>query len=92
MDTKILEKIGLTKNEGLVYLALLKTGTSKTGEISTAQVVSAKDERDVVAISKHGQVIRLPLQTVSVLGRATQGVRVMRFKDEKDEIASVTVL
>ncbi len=33
MDTKILEKIGLTRNEGLVYLALLKTGTSKTGEI-----------------------------------------------------------
>ena len=33
MDAEILEKIGLTKNESLVYLTLLKIGTSKTGEI-----------------------------------------------------------
>lgn len=33
MDTKILEHIGLTKNESKTYLTLLKEGTSKSGEI-----------------------------------------------------------
>src|SRR3989344_3083983 len=33
METKVLESIGLTRNESKVYLALLKEGTSKTGEI-----------------------------------------------------------
>src|SRR3989344_9275512 len=33
MNAKILEEIGLTRNESLVYLALSKIGTSKTGEI-----------------------------------------------------------
>lgn len=35
MDVRILEKIGLTKNETLVYITLLELGTSKTGEILT---------------------------------------------------------
>lgn len=33
MDPKLLEKIGLTHNESIVYLTLLRIGTSKTGEI-----------------------------------------------------------
>ncbi|MCC7570860.1 hypothetical protein KO465_05965 [Candidatus Micrarchaeota archaeon] len=33
MDYAILEKIGLTKNESIVYLTLIELGTSKTGEI-----------------------------------------------------------
>ena len=33
METQVLEKIGLTRNESLVYIALLRLGTSKTGEI-----------------------------------------------------------
>ena len=33
MNSRILEKIGLTRSEGAVYLALLKTGSAKTGEI-----------------------------------------------------------
>ncbi len=33
MDLKVLEKIGLTKNESIVYQTLLQLGTSKTGEI-----------------------------------------------------------
>lgn len=65
--------------------------TEKTGKIVEAFIVNAKREQeDVVIISNQGQVIRLPLKQVSVLGRDTQGVRLMRFKEQKDSVASVT--
>ena len=65
--------------------------TNKTGEIVTALVVNAKAiEEDMIIISAKGQVIRLPLKSVSLLGRATQGVRLMRFKAAGDQVASVT--
>lgn len=66
--------------------------TEKTGEVVGAFVVNAKDERDLILISAKGQVVRIPLRSISVLGRATQGVRVMRFKVEGDGVASVTVV
>ncbi len=65
--------------------------TPKTGTVCSAFIVNAKREQeDIIVMSEKGQVIRLPLKSVSVLGRATQGVRVMRFKEEKDQVASVT--
>ena len=65
--------------------------TEKTGKISTAFIVNAKREQeDIVIISEKSQVIRLALKQVSVLGRDTQGVRLMRFKEVKDSVASVT--
>lgn len=66
--------------------------TPKTGKIISAQVASSKDERDLIIISKFGQVIRLPFKSVSTLGRATQGVRLMRFKETDDRAASVTLV
>ncbi|PIP17702.1 MAG: DNA gyrase subunit A [Parcubacteria group bacterium CG23_combo_of_CG06-09_8_20_14_all_35_9] len=65
--------------------------TQKTGKIVSAGILDAKEkgEKDLIIISSHGQVIRLPIQSVSILGRATQGVRLMKFKGE-DRIASVT--
>jgi DNA gyrase subunit A len=66
--------------------------TAKTGEIVTGFIVSAKDERDIVAISGHGQVIRLALGEIRTIGRATQGVRIMRFKEENDALSSVTIV
>lgn len=66
--------------------------TAKTGEVVTGFVVSSKDERDIMAISEKGQVIRLPLKEVRVIGRATQGVRIMRFKEENDKLCSVAVV
>ncbi|MFA6594283.1 MAG: DNA gyrase subunit A [Candidatus Buchananbacteria bacterium] len=65
--------------------------TSKTGDIITGKLIY-DDAADMIIISNHGQVIRLPIKTVSVLGRDTQGVRVMRFKEEKDTVANVTLL
>jgi DNA gyrase subunit A len=66
--------------------------TAKTGEVVTGFVVSAHDERDIVAISGHGQVIRLALKEIRTIGRATQGVRIMRFKEEKDALSSVAIV
>jgi len=67
--------------------------TEKTGAINTAFVVDKEDEEhDLVIISVKGQVIRMPLKSVNSLGRATQGVRLMRFKAAGDTVASVTKL
>ena len=66
--------------------------TDKTGKIVMAMVTNAKEERDLLAISEKGQVIRVPLKSISILGRDTQGVRIMKFKEEKDGIASVTLV
>ena len=65
--------------------------TDKTGPVITAFVINSKaPPEDLIVISAKGQVIRLPYAEVRITGRATQGVRVMRFKEESDEVASVT--
>lgn len=74
----------------------IKTGkiTTKTGAIVHARVVNAKalKDEDLLVISEKGQVIRLPFKSINVLGRDTQGVRIMRFKLSEDKVASVTLL
>ena len=62
--------------------------TVKTGLLVTAKIIDS-DQEDLIVISKHGQVIRSPLKNISQLGRSTQGVRIMRLK-ENDEVASAT--
>jgi DNA gyrase subunit A len=66
--------------------------TDKTGKLTNAFVVNVEvmGEKDLVIISEKGQVIRLPFKQVNELGRDTQGVRVMRFKEEGDKVACVT--
>lgn len=66
--------------------------TAKTGDITNAFLVNADSmaDRDLIIISEKGQVIRTPFKAVSVLGRDTQGVRIMRFKEESDQVAGVT--
>lgn len=66
--------------------------TKKTGDIVTAGVLTADSKADLFVITVAGQVLRSPVSSVSVLGRATQGVRVMRFKKEGDTIASVALV
>ncbi|MEK7124758.1 MAG: DNA gyrase C-terminal beta-propeller domain-containing protein, partial [Patescibacteria group bacterium] len=44
-------------------------------------------EQDLIVISQKGQVIRTQVKSISVLGRATQGVRIMRL-DAGDKVAS----
>ncbi len=66
--------------------------TDKTGDITNAFLVNsdAMDDRDLIVISENGQVIRTPFKSVSVLGRDTQGVKIMRFKEDGDKVAGVT--
>lgn len=66
--------------------------TDKTGDITNAFLVNADsmDNRDLIIISENGQVIRTPFKSVSVLGRDTQGVKIMRFKEDGDRVAGVT--
>lgn len=66
--------------------------TDKTGRIMSARVVNNTETQDLMIISVKGQVIRTPIKTISTLGRATQGVRIMRFKQEGDKVASLAVL
>jgi len=66
--------------------------TDKTGELTNAFLLNEEtmSDRDVIIISDNGQVIRVPFKSVSVLGRDTQGVKIMRFKDPEDRVAGVT--
>ncbi len=66
--------------------------TEKTGKLMSAKVINTAEKQDLMLISVKGQVVRTPLHSISSLGRATQGVRVMRFKEEGDKVASMTVL
>ncbi len=60
--------------------------TEKTGELIAMKSVTDLD--DLMIINKSGITIRTAVDNISVLGRATQGVRLIRLKDD-DEIAAV---
>jgi len=64
--------------------------TTKTGVVSSAHVISAESETDLIASSNKGQIIRTPIEHISILGRATQGVRIMSLKKE-EQVAATTV-
>lgn len=61
--------------------------TAKNGSIINAVIVTEELE-EVVAVSKKGQVIRVAIKEVPVLGRQTQGVRIMKLR-AGDNIASL---
>ena len=63
----------------------------RTGNLSAALMVNEKMEQ-VVITSKGGQVIKLPLKNIPQLGRATQGVILMRFASKSDSVAAAAVL
>ncbi len=65
--------------------------SDKTGNLKTAAMVTQTIEQ-VIITSKMGQVIKLPLKNIPELGRATQGVILMRFANKGDSVAAVAVL
>ncbi len=60
--------------------------TEKTGKLIAIKSVS--DKNDLMIITENGLTIRLAMSTISVLGRATQGVKVINLKND-DSIAAV---
>jgi len=66
--------------------------TAKTGSVVGASIINVDNiEEDLILSSDKGQIIRIPLKSISVLGRATQGVRVMK-PQPGDKVAAITVL
>jgi DNA gyrase subunit A len=67
--------------------------TTKTGKIVSAFMANEENkDKDIIIISSGAQVIRLGLKNIPTIGRATQGVRLMRFKKTNDKVASVTIV
>jgi len=60
--------------------------TDKTGKLIAIKNVTDND--DLMIITKKGLTIRIPVNSIRVMGRAAQGVRVIKIKED-DEIASV---
>ncbi len=64
---------------------------SKTGNLVGVKSLSSDESQEVIIVSSQGQTIRLGLKNIPELGRATQGVRIMRLND-KDEVVSLALV
>ena len=61
--------------------------TEKTGKL--VAILDVTDENDLMIINKSGVTIRMNVDSLNILGRATQGVRLLSLDKRNDEIASV---
>jgi DNA gyrase subunit A len=61
--------------------------TQKTGKL--VSIKSVTDDNDLMIINKSGITIRVKISDIRVMGRATQGVRLINLEKRNDEIASV---
>lgn len=94
-----MSSIGFGKKTKLKDYRLQKRGgsgiktakiTAKTGQLVIAKAIDPELE-ELIAVSQKGQVIRTPLSGIPILGRQTQGVRIMKLKPG-DSLASLTCL
>lgn len=100
-DILVVMERGLGKRTPIKYYPIQKRGgkgvkvaniTEKTGQVVGALMVT-QDTEQAVLTSRHGQVIKLPIRNIPQLGRATQGVILMRFgKKKQDSVAAVATL
>jgi DNA gyrase subunit A len=74
-----------TKNRGGMGVIAIKT-SERNGPVAGLRVTSEEDH--IILISTTGRLIRIPVNTISLVGRATQGVRIMRV-DEDERVASI---
>ncbi|MDR1645513.1 MAG: DNA gyrase subunit A [Tannerellaceae bacterium] len=61
--------------------------TEKTGKLVSIKNVT--EQNDIMIINKSGVTIRMTVRDINVIGRATQGVRLINLEKRHDEIASV---
>jgi len=61
--------------------------TERNGDV--VSVLEVTDDDDLLIATQQGLVVRTPVKDISQLGRATQGVVLVRFKAENDKVASV---
>ncbi|HEU4914089.1 MAG TPA: DNA gyrase subunit A [Candidatus Saccharimonadales bacterium] len=64
---------------------------TKTGKLIGVKTLSDDESQEVIIVSSQGQTIRLGLKDIPLLGRATQGVRIMRLNDG-DEVVSLALV
>ena len=64
--------------------------TAKTGPIAAVHTLDP-DAQEIIMMSTNGQAIRVAVKDIPTLGRATQGVRVMRLNDG-DTVASIGII
>lgn len=64
--------------------------TAKTGPIISVKTIQ-QDDVEALLVSTQGQTIRVSLKDIPVLGRTTQGVRIMKTSDD-DSVASVGLM
>ena len=64
--------------------------STKTGELIGVKTLSGEDQ-EVIIISEQGQTIRLGMKDIPALGRATQGVRIMRLRDGDQAVSLALV-
>ncbi len=63
----------------------------RNGNVVAAR--SVNDEDDIIVITTAGQAIRVPVKDISVIGRNTQGVRIIRLdENSKEKVASLAVV
>ncbi len=62
---------------------------SKTGMLVSLKQVKA--DQDIILIADNGTIIRMPAQEISKIGRDTQGVRIMRIKDDNYKVVCASV-
>ena len=63
--------------------------TKKTGEICFSKVL--EKEEDLIVISQKGHVIRTKISCIPILGRVTQGVRIMRLDKDDKAVSAVCI-
>ncbi len=74
-----------TKNRGGKGVIAIKT-TARNGQVAATRIVS--DDDHLILISDRGKLIRIRVSDVSIQGRATQGVRLMRV-DDGEHVAAI---
>ena len=97
-DLLVISELGFGKRSNLKEFKTQKRGgvgikamnvSSKTGNMVNASIV--KDAEEFIAVSKKGKTIRSTIKGIPILGRATQGVRIMRL-EPGDKLYSMTLM